>query len=195
VIAGVADTHTALWYLFKNPRLSAAARSFMDDAASAGHDIVLSPISLAEIVYLVEKGRLPESAYDELRKALDNPGLDHGFDGAIGSFVPRTSLCRADKATATSRRAGLERGNFESEVGWNRGRRLRQQRRNTDNPDSKATHNFSIMPLRRQQRHGGPLDPRFPSRVPKSTMKAWQEVGKARPSRRKSTLLRPIVLP
>ena len=73
MIAGVADTHTALWHLFKNPRLSAAARSFIDDAASAGHDILLSPISLAEIVYLVEKRRLPPSAYDELTKALDDP--------------------------------------------------------------------------------------------------------------------------
>jgi len=73
VIAGVADTHTALWYLLKNPRLSATARGFMDDAASAGRDIVLSPISLAEIIYLVEKGRLPASAYDELRKALNDP--------------------------------------------------------------------------------------------------------------------------
>ncbi len=73
MIAGVADTHTALWYLLKNPRLSTTARSFMDDAASAGHDIVLSPISLAEIVYLVEKGRLPASAYDELRSALNDP--------------------------------------------------------------------------------------------------------------------------
>ncbi len=73
MIAGVADTHAALWYLLKNPRLSAAARSFMDDAASAGHDIVLSPVSLAEIVYLVEKGRLPASAYEELRKALNDP--------------------------------------------------------------------------------------------------------------------------
>ena len=72
MIAGVADTHTALWYLLKNPRLSAAARSFMDDAAAAGYDIALSPISLAEIVYLVEKGRLPASAYDELRKALND---------------------------------------------------------------------------------------------------------------------------
>jgi len=48
VIAGVADTHTALWYLLKNPRLSAVARAFMDDAARAGDDIALSPISLAD---------------------------------------------------------------------------------------------------------------------------------------------------
>jgi len=73
VIAGVADTHTALWYLLKNPRLSAAARTFMDDAARAGHDIALSPISLAEILYLVEKNRLPMSAYEDLKTALTDP--------------------------------------------------------------------------------------------------------------------------
>ena len=30
MIAGVADTHTALWYLMKHPRLSNRAREFMD---------------------------------------------------------------------------------------------------------------------------------------------------------------------
>ena len=45
----------------------------MDDAAQAGHDIALSPISLAEIVYLVEKNRLPVSAYEDLRVALADP--------------------------------------------------------------------------------------------------------------------------
>ena len=45
----------------------------MDDAAAAGHDIVLSPISLAEIVYLVEKNRLQASAYHELKNALADP--------------------------------------------------------------------------------------------------------------------------
>jgi PIN domain nuclease of toxin-antitoxin system len=63
VIAVVADTHAALWYLFENPRLSTDARRFMDNAAAAGQDIVVSPISLAEIVYPVEKNRLPASAY------------------------------------------------------------------------------------------------------------------------------------
>jgi PIN domain nuclease of toxin-antitoxin system len=98
VIAGVADTHAALWYLLRNPRLSAAARQFMDDAASAGHDIALSPISLAEIVYLVEKGRLPASAYDELRQALNDPDFvlqEVAFTGAIVEAmcqVPRTEI-------------------------------------------------------------------------------------------------------
>ena len=73
MIVGVADTHTALWYLHKNPRLSVTARTFMDDAAAGGHNIALSPISLAEIVYLVEKNRLSVSAYEDLQAALSDP--------------------------------------------------------------------------------------------------------------------------
>ena len=72
MIAGVVDTHAALWYLLRNPRLSVTARKFMDDAAAAGNDILLSPISLAELVYLTEKNKLPISAYDELKEALEN---------------------------------------------------------------------------------------------------------------------------
>ncbi len=70
MIAGVADTHAALWYLLRSPRLSAPAREFMDNTAREGHTIALSTISLAEIVYLVEKDRLPESAYQDLKAAL-----------------------------------------------------------------------------------------------------------------------------
>ena len=98
MIAGIADTHAALWYLHKNPRLSAAARSFMDGAADAGSDIGLSPISLAEIVYLVEKGRLPASAYDELRQALDDPDFvlkEAAFTGGVVETmrqVPRIDI-------------------------------------------------------------------------------------------------------
>ena len=73
MIVGVADTHTALWYLYKNPRLSVIARTLMDDAAAGGHHIPLSPISLAEIVYLVEKNRLSVSAYEDLQAALSDP--------------------------------------------------------------------------------------------------------------------------
>jgi PIN domain nuclease of toxin-antitoxin system len=73
MIAGVADTHTALWHLFDDARLSLPARDFIDNAAAARRKIVLSSISLVEVVYLVEKNRLPESAYDDLRKALGNP--------------------------------------------------------------------------------------------------------------------------
>jgi PIN domain nuclease of toxin-antitoxin system len=73
MIAGVADTHTALWYLYDDARLSVSAGRFIDEAAAAGSPIVISSISLAEIVYLVEKNRLPASAYEDLKTALDDP--------------------------------------------------------------------------------------------------------------------------
>ena len=73
MIVGVADTHAALWLLFGDSRLSATAKDFFDKTAVARHKIVLSPISLAEVVYLSEKNRLPASAFDNLRKALGNP--------------------------------------------------------------------------------------------------------------------------
>jgi PIN domain nuclease of toxin-antitoxin system len=44
MIAGVADTHTVIWYLLKDPRLSDKARRFIDDAAATGNEIMISPI-------------------------------------------------------------------------------------------------------------------------------------------------------
>lgn len=54
MIASVADTHTALWHLFDDKRLSAAAEAFINEAATARGKIAISTISLAEVVYLIE---------------------------------------------------------------------------------------------------------------------------------------------
>jgi PIN domain nuclease of toxin-antitoxin system len=81
MIAGVADTHTALWHLFDDARLSAAAKAFIDEAATSRRKIAISSISLAEVVYLVEKNRLPSSAYDDLTQALTDP--EHVFAEAV----------------------------------------------------------------------------------------------------------------
>ena len=75
LVVGVADTHTAVWHLFDDARLSATAGRFIDKAAAAGNRIMVSAISLAEIVYLIEKSRLPANAYTDLKAALDDP--DH----------------------------------------------------------------------------------------------------------------------
>ena len=80
MIAGVADTHTALWYLYNDERLSGKAGEFIDSAAEMGRHIVVSTISLAEIVYLIEKNRLPSSAYIDLKAALGDP--EHVFKEA-----------------------------------------------------------------------------------------------------------------
>jgi PIN domain nuclease of toxin-antitoxin system len=81
MIAGVADTHTALWYLFDDARLSTRAGDFIEQAAASARRIVVSSISLAEIVYLVEKNRLPANAYTDLKSAFADP--DHVFKEAV----------------------------------------------------------------------------------------------------------------
>ena len=95
-IAGVADTHTALWHLFDDKRLSAAAEAFINDAATARRKIAISTISLAEMVYLVEKNRLPASAYDELTQALADP--EHVFTEAVISAAIVQAMRRVPRA-------------------------------------------------------------------------------------------------
>jgi PIN domain nuclease of toxin-antitoxin system len=81
MIAAVADTHTALWHLFGDAKLSRAAEDFIQAVAARHDKIAVSAISVAELVYLVEKSRLPASAYDGLIHALHNPV--HVFTQAV----------------------------------------------------------------------------------------------------------------
>ncbi len=73
MISAVADTHTAVWYLFDNPRLSAGARQAIEEAFRAGDQIGVSSISLVEMVYLAEKGRIPTTAVQDLVRGLFDP--------------------------------------------------------------------------------------------------------------------------
>lgn len=69
MIVAIADTHTTIWYLFADPRLGKAASALIDDATANGDHIGVSAISLAEMVYLIEKHRIPASALDDLYTA------------------------------------------------------------------------------------------------------------------------------
>ncbi len=73
MIAAIADTHTAIWYLFADARLSARAKDRIEAAAAQGDQIGVSAISLAEIVYLVEKGRIPAETLTRLQHTLRHP--------------------------------------------------------------------------------------------------------------------------
>jgi PIN domain nuclease of toxin-antitoxin system len=57
MIVAIADTHAAIWYLFSDPRLGTAASAFIDQTIAAGDHIGISAITIAEMVYLSEKGR------------------------------------------------------------------------------------------------------------------------------------------
>jgi PIN domain nuclease of toxin-antitoxin system len=86
MIVGVADTHTALWYLFSDARLSAVARDFIRGAAGERSKVAISSISLVELVYLVEKGRVLSSAYEDLVRALADP--EHLFvEAAVSAAI------------------------------------------------------------------------------------------------------------
>ncbi len=57
-IVAVSDTHAALWHLWDPVRLSANASRLLDEAAEADAKIAISAISVCEVVYLEEKGRI-----------------------------------------------------------------------------------------------------------------------------------------
>ncbi|MCQ3930798.1 MAG: PIN domain protein [Chloroflexi bacterium] len=73
MIVAVADTHAIIWFLAGDSRLSLRARQFMEQATQNGHQIAVSSITLIEIVYLVEKGRIPAQRFTQLANALGEP--------------------------------------------------------------------------------------------------------------------------
>ena len=73
MIVAIADTHTAIWYLFSDPRLGKAASAFIDETIARGDNVGISAISIAEMVYLIEKGRIPANALADLQLATADP--------------------------------------------------------------------------------------------------------------------------
>jgi PIN domain nuclease of toxin-antitoxin system len=69
----VLDTHTVLWYLEGSQELSSIARTAIENAIDGARDVHISAISLIEIVYFVERRRLPLTAIQRLQSALIDP--------------------------------------------------------------------------------------------------------------------------
>jgi len=64
--AVVIDTHAIVWYFLKSENLSATALAAIERAES----VYVASISVVEIIYLNEKGRLPAVALERLIQAL-----------------------------------------------------------------------------------------------------------------------------
>jgi PIN domain nuclease of toxin-antitoxin system len=73
MIRAVADTHAVIWYVFKNPQLSARALSVFSEAVETADQIAVSSITFIEIVYLLEKGRIPQTTLERLAAELQKP--------------------------------------------------------------------------------------------------------------------------
>jgi PIN domain nuclease of toxin-antitoxin system len=98
MIVAIADTHATIWYVFSDPRLGNAASAFIEDTIARGDHIGVSAITIAEMVYLTEKGRIPATARNELHTATADPAavLRHvPFNESIAikmTEVPRQEL-------------------------------------------------------------------------------------------------------
>lgn len=68
----VADTHAFIWYILEPERLSQPALEALDRASSQGDAIFLSAISIVEICYLIDKGRLAETVLDRVITAIES---------------------------------------------------------------------------------------------------------------------------
>lgn len=69
----VLDTHTVIWYLKQSSQLSQAARVAIENALSDGEPVFVSAVSLAEMVYLLEKRRIELSVWQELIRRMRRP--------------------------------------------------------------------------------------------------------------------------
>jgi PIN domain nuclease of toxin-antitoxin system len=74
----LADTHALIWYLFDEERLSSEARAALDGTIAAGFPILVSAISIIEIIYLEEKHRIRAGAAERIRRAceVETPSIE-----------------------------------------------------------------------------------------------------------------------
>lgn len=97
MIVGVLDTHTILWFLSGDPRLSATARNFITNASTAGNDLAISSITLIEMVYLIEKGRVPAGRFTQIIQMTRQPGaglVEIAVDAEIARSLSKIDIAK-----------------------------------------------------------------------------------------------------
>jgi PIN domain nuclease of toxin-antitoxin system len=76
-MSAVLDTHAAVWYLLDSKRLPQRVFELIDGSADSGAPVFISAVSLVEVVYLVERQRIPADSFNmfvaELRS--NNPAF------------------------------------------------------------------------------------------------------------------------
>lgn len=101
----VADTHAVIWYLDAPAELSSPAVAALDAAANtSGNYIYVSAITLVEIRYLVEKGRVDAVVLTKIEQELNAPTprlivhpLDNKIATTLASFHETLSpICRTE---------------------------------------------------------------------------------------------------
>src|SRR5579875_3101135 len=98
MLKAIIDTHAIIWYAYNDARLSANAATFIDNTILRGDRIGLATISLVEIVYLIEKSKIPATTFPTIQQLVLDPSrglelvpLDEGIVQALAT-VPRTQV-------------------------------------------------------------------------------------------------------
>jgi PIN domain nuclease of toxin-antitoxin system len=91
-MAAVLDTHAAIWYVFTHKRLSQEALRFIRRSVESGKPVYVSAISLVEIIYLLERGRVTLEAIRRLEAGVKDPSsglLVAPLDAEVAEAVHR----------------------------------------------------------------------------------------------------------
>jgi PIN domain nuclease of toxin-antitoxin system len=66
----VVDTHTIIWYLSRSTKISVSAVNRLDAVTANNLPIFIASITLVEMIYLVERNRIPTAALRDLMHEL-----------------------------------------------------------------------------------------------------------------------------
>jgi PIN domain nuclease of toxin-antitoxin system len=67
----VTDTHALLWHILENPRLSKTVASIFQQADHNDVHIFIPTIVLVEVIYLIEKTRIPSEAIEKIISLIE----------------------------------------------------------------------------------------------------------------------------
>lgn len=107
----ITDTHALIWYLSDDRRLSRAALRAFTDAEQRRAFILVPSIVLVELVFLLQRERVPKALVDKAMVLSDEIGseirvvpLDLAVAREVASFGPAAIPEMADRIVAATAR-------------------------------------------------------------------------------------------
>jgi PIN domain nuclease of toxin-antitoxin system len=108
----VADTHSIIWYLARDRRLSRRARSIFQAAKNDRAQILVPSIVLVEAIFLMQRRRIPEAQASKLFELSEDAKasicvvpLNMAVAKAVSDFGPAAIPDMPDRIIAATARA------------------------------------------------------------------------------------------
>jgi len=107
----VTDTQCLVWYTAKDRRLPRVARRVYEEAKKGRVQILVPSIALVEVIFLVQRRRVPDAVLSQLMELSESPNaslrvvpLDMAVVRAVSDFGPAAVRDLPDRIiTATAR--------------------------------------------------------------------------------------------